>query len=265
MKLATLISQVDYLYGRQPQAYVLQLINDCLDMISVTSKMYKKHEVMDLNQAQRLYNLPSDLMQIERVDIINTDNRYCLIPKLTDGFHLLKNDIDMGKGDYTASSSSTTGASYRNFPNDYFAWFTEGEDLVIVCQRGSDGGSCSINGYDNQSSCEAAGGTWSNSNIRGTAYSYDTYNGDSITEAILITYKGKYNHVTDTQLEMDLRDTTGLPEALHPSVLDCIKYRLKEDKGDLQTAMYFKQKFDQFIKKYPYSKDGSRRILTTRV
>ena len=247
MKLATLISQIDYLYGRQPQSYVLQLINDCLDQISITSKMYKKHEVMDLNQAQRLYNLLADLMQIERVDVLNTDSRYCMIPKLTDGFHLLKNDVDMGKGDYTASNSSTTGASYRNFPNDYFAWFTEGEDLVIVCKRGDDDSSDSTR-LDTL-----------------TRYSYDTYNGDSVTEAILITYKGKYNHVADTQLEMDLRDTTGLPEGLHQAVLDCVKYRLKEDKGDLQTAMYFKQKFDQFIKKYPYSKDGSRRILTTRV
>ena len=242
MKLATLISQIDYLYGRQPQSYVLQLINDCLDQISITSKMYKKHEVMDLNQAQRLYNLPADLMQIERVDVLNTDSRYCMIPKLTDGFHLLKNDVDMGKGDYTASNSSTTGTSYRNFPNDYFAWFTEGEDLVIVCKRGDDDSSDSTR-LDTL-----------------TRYSYDTYNGDSVTEAILITYKGKYNHVADTQLEMDLRDTTGLPEGLHQAVLDCVKYRLKEDKGDLQTAMYFKQKFDQFIKKYPYSKDGSRRI-----
>ena len=247
MKLATLISQIDYLYGRQPQSYVLQLINDCLDQISITSKMYKKHEVMDLNQAQRLYNLPADLMQIERVDVLNTDSRYCMIPKLTDGFHLLKNDVDMGKGDYTASNSSTIGTSYRNFPNDYFAWFTEGEDLVIVCKRSDDDSSDSTR-LDTL-----------------TRYSYDTYNGDSVTEAILITYKGKYNHVTDTQLEMDLRDTTGLPEGLHQAVLDCVKYRLKEDKGDLQTAMYFKQKFDQFIKKYPYSKDGSRRILTTRV
>ena len=247
MKLATLISQIDYLYGRQPQSYVLQLINDCLDQISITSKMYKKHEVMDLNQAQRLYNLPADLMQIERVDVLNTDNRYCMIPKLTDGFHLLKNDVDMGKGDYTASNSSTTGTSYRIFPNDYFAWFTEGEDLVIVCKRGNDDSSDSTR-LDTL-----------------TRYSYDTYNGDSVTEAILITYKGKYNHVTDAQLEMDLRDTTGLPEGLHQAVLDCVKYRLKEDKGDLQTAMYFKQKFDQFIKKYPYSKDGSNRILTTRV
>ena len=247
MKLATLISQVDYLYGRQPQAYILQLINDCLDQISITSKMYKKHELMDLNQAQRLYNLPADLMKIERVYILNTDSRYCIIPKLTDGFHLLKNDIDQGKGDYTASNSTSTGASYRAFPNDYFAWFTEGEDLVIVCKRGDDDSSDSTR-LDTL-----------------TRYSYDTYNGDSVTEAILITYKGKYNHVADTQLEMDLRDTTGLPEGLHQAVLDCVKYRLKEDKGDLQTAMYFKQKFDQFIKKYPYSKDGSNRILTTRV
>jgi hypothetical protein len=186
-------------------------------------------------------------MQIERIDILNTNSRYCMIPKLTDGFHLLKNDVDMGKGDYTASNSSTTGTSYRNFPNDYFAWFTEGEDLVIVCKRGDDDSSDSTR-LDTL-----------------TRYSYDTYNGDSVTEAILITYKGKYNHVADTQLEMDLRDTTGLPEGLHQAVLDCVKYRLKEDKGDLQTAMYFKQKFDQFIKKYPYSKDGSRRILTTRV
>ena len=163
MKLNTLISQVEYLYGRQPQSYVLQLVNDCLDMISVSSKMYKKHEVMDLTQAQRLYTLPADLMQIERVDILNTNNRYSMIPKLTDGFNLLKNDIDMGKGDYTASNSSSDGTSYRAFPNDYFAWFTEGEDLVVVCHRGSDGGSCSISGYDSKSSCEAAGGTWSNS------------------------------------------------------------------------------------------------------
>ena len=47
MKLATLISQVDYLYGRQPQAYILQLINDCLDQISITSKMYNPVSHLD--------------------------------------------------------------------------------------------------------------------------------------------------------------------------------------------------------------------------
>ena len=247
MKLNTLISQVEYLYGRQPQAYVLQLVNDCLDMISVTSKMYKKHEIMDLNQAQRLYSLPSDLMQIERVDILNTNSRYSMIPKLVDGFNLLKNDTDMGSGDYTASNSSTTGTSYRAFPNDYFSWFTEGEDLVIVVRRGTDDSSSS-------DSLDTL-----------TTYSYDTYNGDDVTDGVLITYKGKYSHVSDTKLEVDLRSSTGLPEALHPSILDCIKYRLKEDKGDLQTAMYYKQKFDKDIKKYPYSKAGVRRILPTRV
>jgi hypothetical protein len=171
-----------------------------------------------------------------------------MIPKLVDGFHLLKNDIDdlvdyPGTGDYTASNSSSDGTSYRAFPNDYFAWFTEGEDLVIVVRRGSD---------DSTSSDDST-------------FTYDTYNGDDVSDGVLITYKGKYSHVSDTQLEIDLRSSTGLPEALHPSVLDCVKYRLKEDKGDLQTAMYYKQKFDQFVKKYPYSKDGTRRILTTRV
>ena len=248
MKLNTLISQVEYLYGRQPQTYVLQLVNDCLDMISVISRMYKKNEVMDLVQALRLYTLPSDLMQIERVDILDTNSRYSMIPKLMDGFHLLKNDTDMGKGDYTASNSSSTGNSYRTSPNGYFAWFTEGENMSLVVKRGSDDNSSSDDNLDTLAT-----------------FIYDTYNGNDVEEGVLITYKGKYSHVTDTQLEMDLRDTTGLPEALHPSVLDCIKYRLKEDKGDLQTAMYYKQKFDQFVKKYPYSKDGVRRILTTRV
>ena len=247
MKLNSLISQVEYLFGRRPQAYVLQLVNDCLDQISVTSKMYKKHEIMDLTQAQRLYTLPSDLMQIERVDVLNTNSRYSMIPKLTDGFHLLKNDVDMGAGDYTASNSSSDGTSYRAFPNDYFAWFTEGEDLVLVVRRGADD-SASSDDLDTLST-----------------FTYDTYNGDDVVDGVLITYKGKYSHVVDTQLESDLRDSTGLPEALHQSVLDCIKYRLKEDQGDLQTAMYFKQKFDQFIKKYPYSKDGARRILPIRV
>ena len=247
MKLNSLISQVEYLFGRRPQAYVLQLVNDCLDQISVTSKMYKKHEIMDLTQAQRLYTLPSDLMQIERVDVLNTNSRYSMIPKLTDGFHLLKNDVDMGAGDYTASNSSSDGTSYRAFPNDYFAWFTEGEDLVLVVRRGADE-SASSDDLDTLSTL-----------------TYDTYNGDDVVDGVLITYKGKYSHVVDTQLESDLKDSTGLPEALHQSVLDCIKYRLKEDQGDLQTAMYFKQKFDQFIKKYPYSKDGARRILPIRV
>ena len=247
MKLKSLISQVEYLFGRQPQSYILQLANDCLDEISVISRMYKRHEIMDLNQAQRLYNLPSDLMQIERADILDSNSRYVMIPKLTDGFHLLKNDIDMGIGDYTASNSSTTGTSYRNFPNDYFAWFTEGEDLVIVVKRGSDD-SASSDDLDTLAT-----------------FTYDTYNGDNVVDGILITYKGKYTHVSDVQLEMDLRDITGLPEALHQSVLDCIKYRLKEDAGDYQSSMYFKQKFDKFVKKYPYSKDGSRRILPIRV
>ena len=170
-----------------------------------------------------------------------------MIPKLTDGFHLLKNDVDMGAGDYTASNSSSDGTSYRAFPNDYFAWFTEGEDLVLVVRRGADD-SASSDDLDTLST-----------------FTYDTYNGDDVVDGVLITYKGKYSHVVDTQLESDLRDSTGLPEALHPSVLDCVKYRLKEDKGDMQSAMYFKQKFDQFVKKYPYSKDGARRILPIRV
>ena len=247
MKLATLISQIDYLYGRQPQAYMIQLINDCLDQVSIMSQMYKKHEIIDLNRDQRLYNLPADLLQIERCDILNTDDRYCMIPKLTDGFHLLKNDIDRGKGDYSSSSSSNTGQPLRQYPNDYFSWFLEGDNLVIVCKRGDD---------DNSDATRLD---------TLTMYSYDTYNGNTVEEGILITYKGKYSHIEDTQLEMDLRDSTGLPEALHQSVLDCVKYRLAEDKGDLQKAMYFKKKFDIFVKKYPYSKDGSRRILTTRV
>ena len=100
MTVKNIIDQIELLYGRQSHAYVIQLIND--EMLDVASKKqhYTKEVRMDLTSGQRWYDLPSDCIDIIRVEILDTNSRYNMIPKLADAHKLLKSDADdAGTGD----------------------------------------------------------------------------------------------------------------------------------------------------------------------
>ena len=92
MKIKNVIEQVEHALGRQPENYLLRLINDGLEEIGVSKQHRKKDFKMDLIEDQRWYELEDEVIDIVRVEILDSDSRYVMIPKLTDSHKLLKED-----------------------------------------------------------------------------------------------------------------------------------------------------------------------------
>ena len=92
MKVKNVIEQVEHVFGRQTEGYVIRLINDALSDISIKKQHYKKDFKTDLVQDQRWYDLPDDLIDITRVEVLGTDSRYVSVPKLADPHKLLRED-----------------------------------------------------------------------------------------------------------------------------------------------------------------------------
>ena len=89
-----MILQLEKLFGRQPEKYLLQLINDGLMDISNKKQAYTVSATTDLEKKKRWYDLPATVLSIERVEILDTNDRYIMIPKLSDPHKLLRADTD---------------------------------------------------------------------------------------------------------------------------------------------------------------------------
>ncbi len=94
MKVKDLIQQVEYTMGRQPEKYMMQLINDALMDMSGKVQSYKTEKIQNLNSKQRWYNLDNSVVDITRVEILDNNDRYVMVPKLADPHKLLKDDTD---------------------------------------------------------------------------------------------------------------------------------------------------------------------------
>ena len=94
MTVKTMILQLEKLFGRQPEKYLLQLVNDGLMDIANKKQVYTVSAVTDLEKKKRWYDLPATVLSIERVEILDTNDRYVMIPKLTDPHKLLRADTD---------------------------------------------------------------------------------------------------------------------------------------------------------------------------
>ena len=94
MKIKDVIQQVEYLMGRQPEQYMVQLINDALMDMSSKIQHYSSQKKQSLIQKQRWYSLDDNVIDVFRVEILDTDDRYVMIPKLADPHKLLKDDTD---------------------------------------------------------------------------------------------------------------------------------------------------------------------------
>ena len=94
MKVKNLIQQVEYLMGRQPERYMMQLINDGLMDMSAKIQHHTAQKKQNLNQKQRWYSLDDNVIDVTRVEILDTDDRYVMIPRLADPHKLLKDDSD---------------------------------------------------------------------------------------------------------------------------------------------------------------------------
>ena len=94
MTVKNAIIQLEKIFGRQSEAYMIQLLNDGLVDISNKKQGYTVSAITDLEKNKRWYDLPASVMSIERVEILDTNDRYILIPKLSDPHKLLRADTD---------------------------------------------------------------------------------------------------------------------------------------------------------------------------
>ena len=94
MNVKNVIQQVEYLMGRQPEKYMMQLINDALMDMSSKIQHHSTQNKQNLNEKQRWYPLDDSVIDVFRVEILDTNDRYVMIPKLADPHKLLKDDSD---------------------------------------------------------------------------------------------------------------------------------------------------------------------------
>jgi hypothetical protein len=94
MTVKQIISQIEVLFGRQPEQYMFQLINDALDDISSKKRNYTISAKTDLEEKKRWYELDDQVIDVTKVEILDTNDRYVMIPKLADPHKLLRADTD---------------------------------------------------------------------------------------------------------------------------------------------------------------------------
>ena len=94
MTAKNIIDQIEKMFGRQPEQYMFQLINDALDEVSSKKMNNTESKTTDLIGHDRWYTLSNEMIQIDRVEIKDTNNRYVMIPKLADSHKLLRSDTD---------------------------------------------------------------------------------------------------------------------------------------------------------------------------
>lgn len=94
MTVKSVFSQLEKLFGRNPEAYLIQLMNDGLIDIANKKGGYTVSSTTDLEKNKRWYELPEKVLSIERVEILDTNNRYVLVPKLSDPHKILRADTD---------------------------------------------------------------------------------------------------------------------------------------------------------------------------
>ena len=101
MTAKQIIDQVEAIFGRQPEQYMFQLINDALDDISSTKQNYTVSKTTNLIGYDRWYTISDDVIDIDRVEIKDTNDRYVMIPRLADSHKILRDDTDESEDSLT--------------------------------------------------------------------------------------------------------------------------------------------------------------------
>ena len=101
MTAKNIIEQIEKLFGRQSEQYIIQILNDGLMDIANKKQGYTVSALTDLEKKKRWYELPASVLSIEKVEILDTNSRYIMIPKLTDPHKLLREDTDASNDDLT--------------------------------------------------------------------------------------------------------------------------------------------------------------------
>ena len=94
MTVKNVIDQIEAVFGRQSEKLMLQIINDALVDMSGEIQHYTRVSKTDLVSYQRWYDLDDKMIDIIKVEIKDTNDRYIMIPKLADPHKLLRDDTD---------------------------------------------------------------------------------------------------------------------------------------------------------------------------
>ena len=89
-----IIQQLELTFGRLPQAYMIRLMNDGLIEMSSKKQDYTVSSTTALEQYKRWYELDDQVIDIIKVEILSSNDRYVKIPKLADPHNLLREDTD---------------------------------------------------------------------------------------------------------------------------------------------------------------------------
>tara|TARA_X000001382_G_C3147217_1_gene171673 strand:- start:474 stop:827 length:354 start_codon:yes stop_codon:yes gene_type:complete len=106
MTVQNIIDGVDESIGAKSDSYMLRLVNDALLDISEKKQHYTKEVTTDLKTKQRWYTLSDDMIDILKVEVLDSNNRYVMIPKLADPHRILKADTDSNSTPETFTDSS---------------------------------------------------------------------------------------------------------------------------------------------------------------
>tara|TARA_R100000152_G_C6775103_1_gene203283 strand:+ start:1502 stop:1807 length:306 start_codon:yes stop_codon:yes gene_type:complete len=96
-----IIQQIEKMFGRQPEKYMIRLINDALIDMSSKKQDYTVSSTTTLEQYKRWYGLDDQVIDIVKVEIKDTNDRYVRIPKLADPHNVLRDDTEASDNSLT--------------------------------------------------------------------------------------------------------------------------------------------------------------------
>ena len=106
MTVQNIIDDIEESVGAKTDTYMLRLINDALLDIAEKKQHYTKEVTTDLKKKQRWYTLSDDMIDIIKVEVLDTNNRYVMLPKLADPHRILRADSDSNSSAETFTASS---------------------------------------------------------------------------------------------------------------------------------------------------------------
>ena len=101
LTIKSVISQLEKMFGRQPENYMLTLVNEGLMDIAVTKQENVVSAKTNLEKKKRWYELPSNTIDIVKIEILDTNDRYVMIPRLADSHKILRDDTDESEDSLT--------------------------------------------------------------------------------------------------------------------------------------------------------------------
>ena len=97
MTAKNIIEQIEKMFGRQQEQYMYELINNALDDIAVSKGNYTVSSTSNLEGYKRWYELADKVVDIKRVEVLDSNDRYVMIPKLADPHKILREDSESGE------------------------------------------------------------------------------------------------------------------------------------------------------------------------